>query len=53
VFETGEVVRITDGPFVSLTGIVQRSPGKRVEILREMLGRATILNIDALHLEKV
>lgn len=51
--EPGDEVRMFDGPFSGLTGIVQKKHGEnRVIILMELLGRLTKVQVEALNLQR-
>ena len=52
--EEGDKVRIFDGPLAGVSGIVhKRNSEDRVQILLEMLGRPTAVEVDALMLQRV
>lgn len=53
-FRPGDVVRITDGPFHDMLAIFDgpTTPAQRVQVLLDILGRASRLQIDVTDLEK-
>ena len=49
----GDKVRVFDGPFSGLTGIVQeKSSERRIIILMELLGRPTKVQVETLNLQR-
>ncbi|MEC9382028.1 MAG: transcription termination/antitermination protein NusG [Thermodesulfobacteriota bacterium] len=55
VFEKGESVKVTEGPFESFTGIVEEvkiDKGK-VQVLVEIFGRATPIDLDFNQIERI
>lgn len=55
MFEEGMAVRITDGPFVNFTGIVEevRTDKKKLRVLVTIFGRATPVEVDFTQAERV
>ncbi len=53
-FKPGETVRITNGPFRDMLAVFDKpiSPNERVQILLQLLGRASRVQIDISDLEK-
>ncbi|MBW7938730.1 MAG: KOW motif-containing protein, partial [Candidatus Omnitrophica bacterium] len=54
-FETGDRVKVIDGPFLNFSGTVaQINPERgRLTVMIEMLGRATPVELDFLQVEKI
>jgi transcription termination/antitermination protein NusG len=55
VFETGERVKVIEGPFFNFTGYVQEINQERgrLKVMVEILGRSTPVELDFLQVEKV
>ena len=54
VFESGETVRINDGPFNDFNGVVENVDYERnmVKVSVQILGRATPVELDFMQIEK-
>lgn len=55
VFETGETVKVIDGPFYNFTGYVAEINEERgrLKVMVDILGRSTPVELDFLQVEKV
>jgi transcriptional antiterminator NusG len=55
MFDKGESVKVTEGPFESFTGIVEEvkvEKGK-IQVIVEIFGRATPIDLDFNQVEKI
>jgi transcriptional antiterminator NusG len=54
VFEEGETVRVTDGPFSNFNGVVEevKAEKQKVRVLVSIFGRATPIELDFAQVEK-
>ena len=54
LFETGENVKVVDGPFQDFTGVVEEvKPDKgKLRVLISIFGRATPVELDLVQVEK-
>jgi transcriptional antiterminator RfaH len=54
-FKSGDTVRITEGPFRDMMAIFEgpTTPARRVQVLLDILGRASRVQLDVIDLEKV
>ena len=58
IFDVGDPVRVTEGPFASFSGIVETSIGdldanERIKIALDIFGRATTVELDTWQVEKL
>ena len=55
LYEPGEVVRVTDGPFTDFTGVVDEVNGERgkLKVMVSIFGRATPVELDFLQVKPV
>lgn len=53
-FKPGDTVRIIDGPFTNMLAIFDgpTTPGQRVQVLLDILGHASRVQVNVIHLEK-
>jgi transcriptional antiterminator NusG len=52
-FETGDNVKITEGPFVDFNGVVSANRGDKIEVEVKIFGRGTIVTVSPMQLERI
>lgn len=51
-FVEGEEVKILDGPFQTMVGTIEKVDGQKVKVSVSIFGRATILELDIMQIDK-
>jgi transcriptional antiterminator NusG len=54
-FEVGETVKITEGPFATFSGAIEEviAEKNKLKVNVQIFGRATPVEVDVLHVEKI